>query len=75
MSKSRPEQNDTPETDHGHSDNMTKHGEWTPEVSEAVNRELREMANDTDISPSDAATEKVDKSELSLPQERRPIDH
>lgn len=52
---------------------MTRHGRWTPEVSEAADREMRELLQE---SPgTEPATEGVDKTDLSLPQEQRPIDH
>ncbi|WP_034387096.1 hypothetical protein [Deinococcus sp. YIM 77859] len=51
----------------------TEHGRWTPEDAEAVKRELRELAQDGPGTRT--ATERVDKSQLSLPQEQRPTDH
>ena len=48
----------------------TKHGHWTPEVSEAASRELRELAQETEA--GGAATESVDKSHLSVSEERHP---
>ncbi|GAA5512933.1 hypothetical protein Dcar01_01657 [Deinococcus carri] len=51
---------------------QTQHGEWTPEVSEAADREMRELQDAPLTRP---ATEGVDKSGLDLPREQRPIDH
>ena len=48
----------------------TKHGRWTPEVSEAASREMRELARETEAGTT--ATESVDKSRLNVPQERHP---
>lgn len=49
---------------------LTRHGRWTPEVSEAADRELRKLAEE-DPAPA-PATESVDKSHLSVPEERHP---
>ena len=51
----------------------TEHGRWTPEVSEAADREMRELLREDP--GTEPATETVDKTDLSLPTERRPIDH
>ncbi|WP_216319532.1 hypothetical protein [Deinococcus aestuarii] len=54
---------------------MTRHGKWTPEVSEAADRELRELARKSPEAGLEPATESVDKSDLSLPRERHGGDH
>lgn len=51
----------------------TQHGTWTPATARAADRELERLAQEPDV--SEAATERVDKSQLSLPVEDRPIDH
>ncbi|BDP42315.1 hypothetical protein DAETH_22840 [Deinococcus aetherius] len=54
---------------------MTEHGRWTPEVSKAADRELRELAWESPEAELGPATEGVDKSDLSLPTERHGGDH
>ncbi|WP_133161729.1 hypothetical protein [Deinococcus koreensis] len=50
------------------SDNRTKRGEWTPDVSRAADEEMRKLSQESpELSP---ATESVDKSHLSVPAER-----
>ncbi|GBF06644.1 hypothetical protein DAERI_100007 [Deinococcus aerius] len=61
---------DHPQEDTG---TPTEHGRWTPEVSEAADREMRELLREDP--GTEPATEGVDKSDLSLPRERRPVDH
>lgn len=57
------------------SETITRHGKWTPEVSKAADRELRELAQESPESELEPATEGVDKSHLSLPTERHGGDH
>lgn len=50
------------------SDNHTKRGDWTPDVSRAADEEMRKLSQESpDLTP---ATESVDKSRLSVPAER-----
>lgn len=60
--------------DSGNEETRTEHGRWTPEVSGAADRELRELARERPEG-AEPATEGVDKSDLSLPKERYPVDH
>ncbi|GMA17161.1 hypothetical protein E5F05_03410 (plasmid) [Deinococcus metallilatus] len=66
----RKDQEQTPAEEPG---TPTQHGQWTPEVSQAADREMRELAQEPP--GTQPATEGVDKSHLSLPKEQRPIDH
>ena len=68
------EQRDRPQDDPDDKGTPTEHGHWTPEVSEAADREMRELARERPEG-REPATEGVDKSDLSLPRERRPVDH
>ncbi len=69
MSDDQDHPKDTPEE----TGTMTEHGRWTPEVSEAADREMRELLQEE--LGTEPATEGVDKTDLSLPTEQRPIDH
>ncbi|WP_102126244.1 hypothetical protein [Deinococcus planocerae] len=69
--KGRDEQAETPQD----GETMTRHGKWTPEVSKAAERELRELARESPEEGLESATESVDKSGLGLPKERHGGDH
>ncbi|AHX26571.1 hypothetical protein Deide_3p00854 (plasmid) [Deinococcus deserti VCD115] len=47
---------------------MTKHGLWTPESSKETAREIRKLNKEEPATRT--VTEAVDKTRLSLPQER-----
>lgn len=53
---------------------MTRHGEWTPETSEAAAREVERLANENPFD-TEAATEGTDKTHLNPPPERLGGDH
>lgn len=53
---------------------MTRHGEWTPETSEAAAREVERLANENPFD-TEAATESTDKTHLNPPRERLGGDH
>lgn len=65
----------TDEQGKGQEGTMTEHGRWTPEVSKAADRELRELARESPEAELEPATEGVDKSDLGLPRERHGGDH
>ncbi|EYB66866.1 hypothetical protein DEIPH_ctg064orf0031 [Deinococcus phoenicis] len=59
---------DNQNPDNQNPDTQTQHGHWTPDVAEAADREMRDLAEEPlDLPP---ATEGVDKSHLSVPPER-----
>ena len=53
---------------------MTRHGEWTPETSEAAAREVERLANENPFD-TEAATEGTDKTHLNPPREKLEENH
>lgn len=62
-----PEKNDNGKT-------QTQHGDWTPETSEAAQREMEKLSDENSFTTT-PATESRDKTHLNLPKERHGGDH
>jgi len=58
----------------GPAETTTRHGQWTPETSEAAAREVERLADENPFD-TEAATEDTDKTHLNPPRVRLGGDH
>jgi hypothetical protein len=50
---------------------QTQHGDWTPETSEAADREIERLKDENPFSPTPATESRDKKTHLNVPKEHQ----